>query len=173
MKGDRERCLSAGMDGYVSKPLDARELYDTINTFGGSGERLSLLDEPALLKGVAGDRKLLRELVQIFLADTPPRLDAIRAAVAGGDAGALAAAAHSIKSSVGVLSKGGVFEAARALETQGRESDLRGAGQSLARLESEMVRLTRSLESLASRLSPPSRARRVPKKSAKKKARRR
>ena len=170
MKGDRERCLAAGMDGYVSKPLDARELYDTINTFGGGGEGPRLLDEPALLKGVAGDRKLLRELVQIFLADSPPRLAAIRAAVARGDAPALATAAHSIKSSVGVLSKGAVFEAARALETQGRESDLRGARKSLARLESEMVQLTESLESLASRLSPPSRA---GKKSAKKKGRRR
>ncbi|HJS73236.1 MAG TPA: response regulator, partial [Vicinamibacteria bacterium] len=141
MKGDRERCLAAGMDGYVSKPLDARELYDTVNTFGGGGEGPRLLDESALLKGVSGDRKLLRELVQIFLADSPPRLAAIRSAVAKRDASALATAAHSIKSSVGVLSKGGVFEAARALETQGRENDLRGALESLARLESEMARL--------------------------------
>jgi PAS domain S-box-containing protein len=162
MKGDRERCLAAGMDGYVAKPLDARELYETINGFGGDGTRAGLLDETALLNGVRGDRKLLRELVEIFLADTPPRLAAVRAAVAKGDAPALAAAAHSIKSSVGVFSKSGVFEAARALETQGRESDLRGGRESLARLESEMDRLTESLGSLASRLS----ARRRPRKKA-------
>jgi CheY-like chemotaxis protein len=168
MKGDRERCLAAGMDGYVAKPLDARELYDTINTFGG-GEGPRLLDEKALLKGVADDKKLLRELVNIFLADSPPRMTAIRAAVAKRDAPALAAAAHSIKSSVGMFSKGGAFEAARALETQGRENDLRGALQSLTRLEGEMAQLTKSLESLASRLASRSRPRN---KSTKKKRRR-
>jgi CheY-like chemotaxis protein len=170
MKGDRERCLAAGMDGYVSKPLDARELYEAINAFAGDRAELRLLDESALLGGVAGDRKLLRELVQIFLADSPPRIAAIRAAVAKGDAAALATAAHSIKSSAGIFSKAGVFEAARVLETQGREGDLRGAGETLARLESEMVRLTESLTSLASRLGPRSRPR---KKIAKKKQRRR
>ncbi len=169
MRGDRERCLAAGMDGYVSKPLDAGELYEAVSAFAGDGAGLRLLDESALLNGVAGDRKLLRELVQIFLADSPPRIAAIREAVAKGDAAALASAAHSIKSSAGFFSKKGVFEAARALETQGRESDLRSAGKALARLESEMVRLTESLTSLASRLQP-SRPR---KKIAKKKRRRR
>jgi PAS domain S-box-containing protein len=168
MKGDRERCLEAGMDGYVSKPLDARELYETINAFG-DGDKPMLLDERGLLAGVAGDRKLLRELVQIFLADSPPRLDAIRRAVARGDAPALASAVHSLKSSVGVFSKGGVFEAARALETQARESDLRGAQKSLARLEREMAQLTESLESLHGRLSPAKRSR----KKSQRKARRR
>jgi CheY-like chemotaxis protein len=159
MKGDRERCLASGMDGYVSKPLDARELYENINAFGGDGEKTPLLDESALLSGVAGDRKLLRELVQIFLEDSPPRIAAIRAAVEKGDALELATAAHSIKSSVGVFSKSGAFEAARALETQGRENDLRGARESLARLERAMVQLTESLDSLALRLSPRSRSR--------------
>jgi len=170
MRGDRERCLAAGMDGYVSKPLDSRELYEAIDTFAVDGAKLQLLDESALLRGVAGDRKLLRELVQIFLADSPPRIAAIRAAVAKGDAAALATAAHSIKSSAGIFSKSGVFERARALETKGREGDLRSAGKALARLESEMVRLAESLTSLAQRLGPRSRPR---KKIAKKKQRRR
>ncbi|MGH9320592.1 MAG: response regulator [Vicinamibacteria bacterium] len=163
MKGDRERCLAAGMDGYVSKPLDARGLHRAIEAFAGKGVPPQILDESALLSGVAGDRKLLRELVEIFLADSPERQAAIRKAVENRDGPALAAAAHSIKSSAGFFSKGGVFEAARELEIQGRENDFRDSQNTHARLTSEMARLTESLTDLSRRLP----SRRRPRKKSK------
>ncbi len=142
-------------------------------TIGGTAGVDPLSGELAGADVLSQTKRILesfRVMLESVGSDSPPRLAAMRGAVARGDAPALASAAHFIKSSVGVFSKGGVFEAARAIEIQGRESDLRGAPKSLARFESEMAQLTESL-SLAKRLSSPSRSRQ--KKSAKKKARKR
>src|SRR3989442_9970527 len=77
MKGDRERCLEAGMDAYISKPIQSRKLFETIESLttasprpgarAQSREQLrQVVDEAALLAGVGGDRKLLRELAKLF-----------------------------------------------------------------------------------------------------------
>ncbi|HMC82772.1 MAG TPA: response regulator, partial [Candidatus Polarisedimenticolia bacterium] len=107
LEGERERCLAAGMDGYLSKPVRAQTLYELIEDSGrphpgtspeASGSRSSGadLDEIALLAGVGGDRRLLRELVDLFLVDSPKLLAKIARAVKGRDAATLARAAHTL-----------------------------------------------------------------------------
>jgi two-component system, sensor histidine kinase and response regulator len=163
LEGERERCLAAGMDGYLSKPVRAQSLYEVVEELGrrppgsapgASGSRSSGgdLDEGALLAGVGGDRRLLRELVDLFLADSPKLVARIGRAVKDRDAASLARAAHSLKGSAGMFSRKGVFRSAQTLEGMGRDGQWAGAGEALASLRRDAAALGRALASLRNRL---------------------
>jgi PAS domain S-box-containing protein len=126
MKGDRERCLQAGMDGYVAKPIQAGELYREIAELLPSApadEGTPVLDRAAALEQVGGDADLLRELTAVFLQDCPRMTDELREALRSGDAAKLKRAAHSIKGAVGILGGKVTFEAALRLENLARQGD--------------------------------------------------
>ncbi len=133
MNGDRDRCLSAGMDGYLSKPIDPEMLYVVVEQdSNGPGAcstgaimataEASSVDRRALLKRVSGDRQLFAEVVQLFLEDCPHRLAAVKAAVDRRDAEALRKEAHALKGVAGNLCASGLFAAARTLEQLGATS---------------------------------------------------
>jgi CheY-like chemotaxis protein len=108
MKGDRERCLAAGMDAYASKPIRAAELFEVIarllssdvegakGTPGPEGPPGAVFDPDTALAVVAGDRELLRRMVQLFLGHCPKLLGEIRDSVLRGDGAALERAAHKL-----------------------------------------------------------------------------
>jgi PAS domain S-box-containing protein len=127
MKGDRERCLQAGMDGYVAKPIQARELYREIAELlpdaQAEEDGTRVLDRAAALEHVGGDAELLRELTAVFLQDCPRMTEELREAVRSGDAATLKRAAHSIKGAVGILGGKATFEAALRLENLARQGD--------------------------------------------------
>jgi two-component system sensor histidine kinase/response regulator len=143
MKGDEERCLAAGMDGYLSKPIDPPMLFALVeqHTSAVSNETASTesatFDEAALLHRVSGDRELMGEVIRLFLEDLPLRLAAIQHAMLGRNAEALRAAAHALKGAAGNLSAGGLYEAAGALEQVGAESDMSAAEASWRQLSVE------------------------------------
>ena len=159
MKGDRERCLAAGMDGYTSKPIRIRDLEQAIAQLISPINSASVsvpeaeqadgvIDHAALLAGVDGDRRLLRELIHLFLADCPQGLAKIKDAIRCGDAGALGRAAHTLKGSVGNFTRKSAFAAAQRLEIIGRDGNLDNAGEVFRTLESELARLTEELRKL-------------------------
>jgi PAS domain S-box-containing protein len=161
MKGDRERCLAAGMDGYTSKPIRIKELEQAIAQLvspSKPAERSSpeetqedgvgVVDRVALLAGVDGNRRLLRELVRLFLADCPLRLRGIKQAVRRRDAEALRIEAHTLKGSVGNFAAKEALAAAQRLEIMGRDGDLDKAGAAYVALESQLARLTEALRKL-------------------------
>ena len=156
MKGDRERCLAAGMDGYTSKPIRIRDLEQAIaqlispvNSASVSVPKAEqaddVIDPAALLAGVDGDRRLVRELIHLFLADCPQGLAKIKEAIRRGDAEALGRAAHTLKGSVGNFARKSAFAAAQRLEIMGRDGNLDNAGKTFITLESELARLTGEL----------------------------
>ena len=118
MKGDRERCLAAGMDAYVSKPLRVDELFEAIARLVPAAERRrprrrapapaaderpaeAVFDPAAALARVEGDRELLRKMIGLFFAQAEKLLPEIRGAGERGDGKALERAAHKLKGSMG------------------------------------------------------------------------
>jgi CheY-like chemotaxis protein len=160
LKGDRERCLAAGMDDYVAKPIQAKELLaavegavlpavETRESVPAEPRPEEVLDRVTALARVDGDAELLGELARLFLADTARLLSAVRQAVTRGDAKALEYAAHALKSSVGNFSAHAAFEAAARLEMSGHQGDLAEAQEAYAALQQEIERLKPVLEGFA------------------------
>jgi signal transduction histidine kinase/CheY-like chemotaxis protein len=156
MKGDRDRCLAAGMDGYLAKPLRAKDLEAELARVLGPGEGPAgdpppgpgILDRDGLLARVDGDRELLRELAAIFAEEAPLQLAAIRQAVWTGDPAAVAWTAHALTgcaSNVGGLI---VAELSGRLEQQGSAKDLQGARELYELLAAAMTSLRGELEAL-------------------------
>ena len=146
MKGDRERCLEAGMDGYVSKPIRTRELETVISQVLAS--KPGAIDPEALLAGLDGNRTLLRQMARLFLADVPKQLTRIKRALKTGDREALGRAAHTLKGSVGNFGARNAVEVAERIEARAKNGELAGADQDLASLESELTRVRMDLRKL-------------------------
>ncbi len=150
MAGDRERCLAAGMDGYVSKPIRAGELFAAIEGLvGGAGGGTAPVDEAALVARLEGDRRLLKPMVRLFLADCPKRMTAIKRSLARSDAVGLEQAAHALKGSVANFAAPGAYQAARELEELARQGNLAAAGAGVRPLQVEIRRLRQALRLLA------------------------
>ena len=85
MKGDRERCLAAGMDEYLTKPLDPRQLCPLVEQMAAGRPPAARCQAPAsgislqVLARVGGDRELLAEISRLFVDDAPRHLERIRA----------------------------------------------------------------------------------------------
>jgi PAS domain S-box-containing protein len=166
MKGDRERCLDAGMDSYISKPLSPERLYEVIESVtaaiavanGRAAEGCEpVFDREALLTRVAHDQELLREIVGLFLADAPELMQAVRESVNRRDASSVEHSAHALKGCVANFGATGTVEVALKLETMGRIGDLSSAPETLAQLEAQINRLESALITLRAELSPASR----------------
>jgi two-component system sensor histidine kinase/response regulator len=162
MKGDRERCLAVGMDGYISKPVRAKELFESIEGIQPTTKHAGaqppehsraegIFDEAEALRRLGEDRPLLRELVEVFLDECPRLLDTIRNAIAKKDAVRLRIAAHGLKGAIDNFVAPAAYEAALRLEMIGRDGNLAEAEQACSRLEKEIDRLVPALGELYQR----------------------
>jgi PAS domain S-box-containing protein len=171
MKGDRERCLEGGMDAYVAKPLQARELFEVVEGVAAAGAPVPTagtaaepptgksFDLATALERTAGDAELLRQLAGVFCGDCPRLLAAVGTALEQGDARKLGEAAHALKGSVGVFGPSAALDAALALEVRGRQGDLAGCDALHERLRQAMAGLLPALEELARGEALPKRGR--------------
>jgi PAS domain S-box-containing protein len=156
MKGDQERCLDAGMDAYLAKPVRSPDLLETIaevlrtakavpSSAPESVPATTSLSRVALLERVDKDEDLLQELIALFLADYPGRLAAISKAIERGEAQTLAQTAHVLRSAVHNFGAVAATESARRLEMMGWAGTLEGAAGVHAELEDSILELAQFL----------------------------
>ena len=138
MKSDEERCLAAGMDGYVSKPVTVEALARALARFAlapGAPAAAPPVDLAMALRGIDGDVELLGELSVLFIDEWPARQDELRSALHAVDAARLERAAHGLKGVLGALGAGRAAAVAAALEALARSGRLDAAPKDLAKLE--------------------------------------
>ncbi|HEX4132495.1 MAG TPA: response regulator [Pirellulales bacterium] len=174
MKGDRETCLAAGMDGYVTKPIQAAELFEVIESlFPGAGEKPpaetaavaelpsaqesfnvgDLLPRAEILAKLQGDTGLLCELANIFLTTNPELVAELHDALVQRDAPTAKRAAHTIKGSVSYFSTGTAHQSALKLERSAAAGDWTDADTTFAALAESLKRVRAALETLVAELS--------------------
>jgi CheY-like chemotaxis protein/HPt (histidine-containing phosphotransfer) domain-containing protein len=151
--GDRRRCLEAGMDSYLVKPIDAALLFETVESAAsaaregaGGASPAPVLDAEAALQRVGGDPGLLSEVARLLREDAPGAMRDIADALERRDGRALERAAHRLKGSLGLLSAAPAADAALALERDAREGDFVRAALAHESLRREMERLAPELD---------------------------
>jgi two-component system sensor histidine kinase/response regulator len=159
MQGDRERCLAAGMDGYIAKPLDPKKFLQTVEAAGADGaaatavvddgeEPEATVESETLLERFSGNKNLLRSLVKTFSKDCPNMMARIRNSLGSRDTAALADASHALKGSVGNFGPSAALETARQIEKEARQGKLDGAWEMYATLEDNIARLLPALQAI-------------------------
>jgi CheY-like chemotaxis protein/HPt (histidine-containing phosphotransfer) domain-containing protein len=171
IEGARERCIAAGMDDYLSKPIVAESLLAVLDRWlAGPGGEVAWAPEPIAASPAAdncpvdphaldvlreldpdGDAGLVAEVVRDFSTDVVPRFQALRLATADGDTRAILQELHFIAGCASIVGATQLERLARSLESAGALDAVGGAPSAAAfvdRLEAELLRAQRALESL-------------------------
>jgi signal transduction histidine kinase/DNA-binding response OmpR family regulator len=170
MKGDRERCLASGMDGFLSKPIRPQELDDVLDSYTAqiSAMQLSASESIAeiapsnsssdailtndLLERIDGDRTLLAELLDLLREDSAKQLRTAQLAIDANDAATVQSVGHALKGALANLAAPTASAIAGELESIGKSGvksgSLTGAQPVLNQLEHELARAIEALEAL-------------------------
>jgi signal transduction histidine kinase/DNA-binding response OmpR family regulator/HPt (histidine-containing phosphotransfer) domain-containing protein len=159
MEGDRQKCLAAGMDGFIPKPVNLAALIQVIDSLGGASDAIEApvedlnsiqppMDVAAALERVGGDFDLLTEIAALFLEQAPESLAAIQNAVKAGDGRQIQRECHRLRGSIGNFAARSAYDAALRLEGLSQEGNLSETPAACATLEYEMGRLVSAMAAM-------------------------
>jgi CheY-like chemotaxis protein len=167
-EGDRERCLEAGMDDYVSKPISASKLFQAIEALvppapeeeasgsedpAADGHKSVSLNTDGLIKSFENDQDLFQELVEIFLNDSPQMISALRDSLKSTDAKTFKRTAHSLKGMLRNFQAESAAETAFELEQIGEQGKLDEADQIVDSLADQLDDVAGKLKEVVKKIS--------------------
>ncbi len=158
LQGDREKCLAAGMDEYLAKPVKSGKLLQIVRSLTSAqpdqdapearpGE--SVFNREELLDHVGHDLAILQRMVSVFVESTPRRLEAIGRAISMHDGATLQSQIHKLRGAVTTFYSDAAVQAALDLEAAARKADFSGAHISYLALDRLLRRLTPELVQFA------------------------
>jgi len=171
MQGDRERCLEAGMDGYVTKPISPDALAEALDRWlprdaplpdtpgpakavltapvGSADVEAPVFDSAGMMDRLMGDHELAGIVVDGFLEDAPRLIDALRSSLVAGDAAGAIRGAHTIRGASATVGGEALRAVAWELEKAGTAGDFEAVAAGLPELEAELGRLREAMARFA------------------------
>jgi CheY-like chemotaxis protein/HPt (histidine-containing phosphotransfer) domain-containing protein len=160
MKGDRERCLEAGMDDYLSKPIQPQSLKEVIGRWvdkgvpekpeaalADSSEASEVFDKSGFLERLGGDESLFRKLLSMFLDDAPMQIEKMQQHLKDEDLAGVQLRAHSLKGVAMSIGGKALQEVASEIEVAARDREPDRARRLFPKLQKEFEKLKHSIDS--------------------------
>jgi CheY-like chemotaxis protein len=147
LERDRQRCLEAGMDAHLPKPVEPRRLFAVAGQFlssdpGPEIETEPSLDTSTLLGHLGGDKQILKSMVTTFLETAPRAIEDIQEALDANDPKGVATAAHAFRGSAIVFGATGLIGLSQKMEEMGEQGDLAVVEMILQEFEQELMKVS-------------------------------